>query len=167
MTAVGLDVPARSRTASLLARSALAVGVIDGLFAIAVYVVVLHRTTVPRVFQGIASTLLGPAAFKGGAATVAAGLAMHFAVALTWSVVFLALLRSSARLRRVLSSRLGALKVAAWFGPFVYLTMTMAVIPLFTHRLPRLDAVWLTVLVGHIPFVGLPIASLMRRDAID
>lgn len=43
----------------------------------------------------------------------------------------------------------------------------MAVIPLFTHRLPRLDAVWLTVLLGHIPFVGLPIASLMRRDAID
>jgi hypothetical protein len=152
-------------TALILA--GLAVGVSDALLAIALYVVVLHRTTVPRIFQGIASVLLGPASFEGGAATVAVGVAMHFGVALAWSVVLLALLRSSGTVRRVLASRYGALRVAAWFGPLVYLTMTIAVIPLFSHRMPKFDAVWLTVLLGHIPFVGLPMAAILRREARD
>jgi hypothetical protein len=164
MTAVEVSAPARSGTASLLARSALAVGVSDAVLAIALYVVVLHRTTVPRIFQGIASVLLGPAAFKGGAPTIAVGVAMHFGVALAWSVVLLTLIRGSATVRRTLASRYGALRVAAWFGPLVYVTMTIVVIPLFTHRMPKFDTVWLTVLLGHIPFVGLPMAAILRGE---
>ena len=165
MTAIGVRAAERSAAAALLLRSALAVAVIDGLFAIAVYVVVLHRTTVPRLFQGIASTLLGPAAFKGGIAAVGVGLSLHLAVALAWSTVFLVLLRGSPALRRVLSSPSGPVRIAAWYGPFIYLAMSLAIIPLFTHRLPKLDAVWLTILLGHIPFVALPITWTFSRAA--
>ena len=46
-----------------------------------------YGTTAAGVWQGVASTVLGPAALQGGARTVAAGLALHAAVALAWSAL--------------------------------------------------------------------------------
>jgi hypothetical protein len=39
----------------------------------------------------------------------------------------------------------------------------MLLIPLFTHRVPPITLNWVTVLLGHIPFVGLPIALIVGR----
>jgi hypothetical protein len=153
-------VPAR-----VLALSTLAVAVIDGVFAIALYVVILKGTSVPRLFQGIASTVLRAASFSGGARTVAIGVAMHFTVALAWTLVFYVAMRRSRLLRRTLESPHGPLRVALWYGPLVYATMTLVVIPAIVHRMPALDGVWLVVLLGHIPFVALPITLIVGRGA--
>jgi hypothetical protein len=148
----------------LIAASTLVVALLQGLFAFVVYVAI-GTTTATALFQGIASALVGRVAFLGGARTLALGIALHVLVALAWSVIFLLALRGTKLVPRMLATRLGALKVAAWYGPLVYVVMSMAVIPLFTHRVPPITINWLTMLLGHIPFVGLPIALIVGRAA--
>src|SRR5262245_45675391 len=47
-----------------------------------------------RLLQGIASGLLGARAFDGGAATALLGLALHYLIALIWTLVFFAAFRA-------------------------------------------------------------------------
>ena len=63
---------------------------VDAVFSSAL-VVFAYRSTLTRLWQGVASVLLGPAAFAGGARTTLVGLLLHCTVALGWSAVFLAL----------------------------------------------------------------------------
>jgi hypothetical protein len=148
----------------LVLASTSAVAVLDGLFAIVLYVAT-GKTTIVKLFQGIASALIGPTAFTGGTRTFVLGIALHVLVALAWSVIFLLALRGTKLVPRMLSWRFGALDVAVWYGPLVYVVMSMALIPLFTHRAAPINANWIIVLIGHIPFVGLPIALIVGRAA--
>jgi hypothetical protein len=151
---------------SRLLRAGLMTGVTDGLFS-SVLSVFFYDSTVTRLFQGVASTLLGKQAFDGGTRTALIGVLMHFGVAFGWSAVFLLLvLRSAGLRRRVLASRSGIVKVAAVYGPFIWLVMSLAVIPLLLHRPPTINIRWWVQLIGHFPFVGLPIvASIGSGDA--
>jgi hypothetical protein len=141
---------------SRIVRAGLLTGVTDGLFS-SVLSVAFYHSTVTRLFQGVASTLLGPAAFDGGLKTAALGVLMHFGVALGWSAVFLVLLDRSSWVRGLIRSPQGALKVAVLYGPFIWLVMSLAVIPLLLHRPPAITGRWWVQLIGHIPFVGWPI----------
>jgi len=154
--------PDNRATLSRIVRAGLLTGVTDGLFA-SVLSVAFYDSTVTRLFQGVASTLLGTAAFDGGLKTAALGLLMHFGVALGWSAVFLLLLDRSPWLRRLLDSPHGVLKVASLYGPFIWLVMSLVVIPLLLHRPPVLTGRWWIQLIGHIPFVGLPIVWAIGR----
>jgi hypothetical protein len=149
-----------------LARAGVLTGVVDGLFS-SVLSVVFYDSTVTRLFQGVASTLLGKEAFDGGARTAFVGVLMHFGVAFTWSAVFLLVLMRSRWIRGVLTRRYGVLKIASMYGPFIWLVMSLAVIPLFTSRPPTIGFRWWIQLFGHFPFVGMPIvgtlASGLRR----
>lgn len=151
---------------SRLVRAGLLTGVTDGLFA-CVLSVGFYGSTVTRLWQGVASTLLGKAAFDGGTATALVGVLMHFGVAFAWSAVFLALYERSAGLRRLLGSRRGVIAVAALYGPFVWLVMSLVVIPLLLHRPPSITTRWLVQLIGHVPFVGLPIVASIGRRAVE
>lgn len=71
-----------------LVRSGLLTGVIDGLFS-SILNVMAYRSTVSRLFQGVAGVLLGKEAFDGGMPTVVLGVFMHFGVAFGWAAVFL------------------------------------------------------------------------------
>lgn len=141
---------------SRIVRAGLLTGVTDGLFS-SVLSVAFYDSTVTRLFQGVASTLLGTAAFEGGTQTAAVGVLMHFGVALGWSAVFLFLLNRSSWIRGLLRSRYGVLKVAALYGPFVWMVMSLVVIPLLLQRPPSITVRWWVQLIGHVPFVGLPI----------
>jgi uncharacterized membrane protein YczE len=134
-------------------------GVTDGLFASVQSL--FNDSTPTHVFQGVASTLLGPSAFDGGARTAAIGVLMHFGVALGWSTVFLILYERWPRLRELVRSPLGPLKVAAVYGPFIWLVMSLVVIPLLVHHPTQLTPRWWVQLIGHIVFVGLPIVSVI------
>jgi hypothetical protein len=143
---------------SRLVLAGLVTGVIDGLFA-SVQSVFFNQSTVTRLFQGVASVLLGKEALDGGTRTALIGVLMHFGVAFGWSAVFLLLASRSAWIRRVLTSRYGIVKVAAVYGPFIWLVMSLAVIPLLLHRPPTINSRWWVQLIGHFPFVGLPIVA--------
>jgi hypothetical protein len=149
---------------SRLLRAGLLTGVTDGFFS-SVLSVAFYHSTVTRLFQGVASTVLGQAAFDGGTVTAALGVLMHFGVALGWSAVFLLLLNRSPWIRGALRSPYGVLKVASVYGPFIWLVMSLLVIPLLLHRPPAITVRWWIQLFGHIPFVGLPIVASLGRPA--
>jgi hypothetical protein len=145
-----------------LARAGILTGLSDGLFASVLSVLVFH-STVTRVWLGVASTLLGRSALEGGTGTVLIGLLMHFGVAFGWSLVFLTLVLQWPWIRRVLASRYGVIKVAAMYGPFIWLVMSLVVIPLLVHRPPVISSRWWIQFVGHFPFVGIPIVASLGR----
>jgi hypothetical protein len=153
---------------SRLVRAGVATGIVDGLFS-SVLSVVFYHSTVTRLFQGVASVLFGPEALEGGTRMAAIGLLMHFAVAFGWSAVFLLAVTRSAWIRALLASPHGTVKVASVYGPLVWIVMSLAVIPLLAHRPPAINIRWWVQLVGHAPFVGLPIVAsigtgLSQRD---
>ncbi len=147
---------------SRLVRAGLLTGVVDGLFS-SVLNVVAYRSTVSRLFQGVAGVLLGSEAFNGGTPVVVLGVLMHFGVAFGWSAVFLFLVLRSPRVRGLLASRYGVAKVASLYGPFIWMVMSLAVIPLLVHRSPTIGTRWWVQLIGHIPFVGIPIVASSGR----
>jgi len=147
---------------SRLVRAGLLTGIIDGLFS-SVLSVAFYGSTVTRLFQGVASTVLGKEAFEGGTSTALLGVLMHFGVAFGWSAVFLLLVERSPWIRRVLASQYGVVKVASWYGPFIWLVMSLAVIPLLLHRPPAINPRWWVQLIGHIPFVGVPIVASIGK----
>jgi hypothetical protein len=157
-TVAAPDSASRRAVAFRLLRAGLLTGVVDGLFASILHVAA-YGSTVARLFQGVASVLLGRAAFDGGAATVALGVLMHFAVAFTWSAVFLFVLSRRAPVRALLASPYGVAKVAALYGPFIWMVMSLLVIPAFLRRPPAINVRWWVQLVGHVPFVALPIVA--------
>jgi hypothetical protein len=146
-------------------RAGLLTGVTDGLFSSALSAFA-YGSTVARLWQGVASVLLGSAALNGGTAMVAVGLVMHFAVAFTWTAVFLFVVMRFGRVRHALASPLGALKVAAIYGPFVWMVMSLVVIPLLTQRPPAITFRWWVQFFGHMPFVALPIAATAKHDLL-
>jgi type IV secretory pathway VirB3-like protein len=165
MSATAIPYSASNRDlVSRLVRAGLLTGIIDGLFS-SVLSVVAYRSTVSRLFQGVASVLVGSEAFNGGTPVVVLGVLMHFGVAFGWSAAFLFLVLRSPWVRGLLASPHGVAKVASLYGPFVWMVMSLAVIPLLVHRPPTIGARWWVQLIGHIPFVGLPIvASGGRRS---
>jgi hypothetical protein len=141
-----------------------ATAIIDGLFS-SVLSVAAYGSTVARLFQGVAATVIGNSAFAGGARTIALGVAMHFAVAFGWSAVFVFIVMRSTWIRRVLASRYGPLWVALVYGPAIWLVMSLLIIPILLQRPPSISFRWLVQLLGHFPFVGLPIVTLANVGA--
>ncbi len=147
-----------------LVRAGLATTIVDGLFS-SILSVAAYDSTFSRLFQGVAATVLGSSAFTGGARTTALGVLMHFGVAFGWSAVFVFIVLRSAWVRSILASRFGAVRVAVVYGPAIWLVMSLLVIPVLLHRPPAISFRWWVQLVGHFPFVGLPIVSSANTAA--
>jgi hypothetical protein len=145
-----------------LVRAWLTTALSDGIFS-SVLVTVFYGSTFARLWQGVASTLLGPKALDGGTQTVLIGILMHFSVALTWSTVFLAAWTASAAIRRLASSMGGAFALACIYGPCIWMVMSFIVIPALTHKPPAVTCRWWVQFFGHIPFVAIPIGATIGR----
>ena len=150
-----------ARPLKRLVRAGLLTAVIDGCFASVLHVTVFG-STFTRLWQGVASVPLGPRAFEGGWRMVALGLALHVFVAFFWAAVFVFVVLRWAWVRRRVGSVRGIVEVAAVYGPFIWLVMSSAVIPIFTQRPPRLNERFWIQLIGHIPFVAIPIVAASR-----
>ena len=155
--------PESSDAPSRLVRAGLLTAITDGLFS-SVLVAVFYGSTVTRLWQGVASVLLGPRALEGGLHTALIGLAIHLCVAFTWSAVFLFLVMRLPFIRTLLGTRYGVLEVAALYGPFIWMMMSLVIIPQFTHRPPTINYRWWIQFFGHIPFVALPMIAMITRD---
>lgn len=136
--------------------------IVDGLFS-SVLAAAVYGSTVARLFQGVAATVAGPRAIGGGFAMTALGIALHVAVAFGWAGVFALLHARSPALRARIGTVGGVLLVAVAYGALVWLVMSLGVIPLLLHRPPSLTVRWWVQLVGHGPFVGLPIVAVHAR----
>lgn len=143
---------------SRLVRAWLLTALLDGLFS-SVLVSVFYGSSVARLWQGVASVPLGPSALQGGSRTVIIGLALHLAVALTWSSIFLILFSASGWLRGLTSSPVGVVGTAVVYGPVIWMAMSLLLIPQLTHRPATVNYRWWVQWFGHIPFVALPIVT--------
>ena len=150
------------QTLSLLLRTWLTIAVVDFIFASCLSVFA-YGSTFSRLWQGVASTVLGPSAMQGGTRTVLVGLLLHIFVAFTWSAVFMTLATYSTRLRQIIATPAGMLSVAAVYGPGIWCVMSLVVIPTLTGRPPTITTRWWIQLVAHIPFVALPIVTVVGR----
>ncbi|HEV8598181.1 MAG TPA: hypothetical protein VGQ69_02365 [Gemmatimonadales bacterium] len=113
-----------------------------------------------RVFQSVASGLLGVASYDGGTGTAALGLALHFVIATTWAAVFY----YASRTLRFLVEQ--PVPTGLLYGVIVYLFMNFVVLPLsaFPMRPVTLSGRVIGLLV--IMFcIGLPIALIVSRSA--
>jgi hypothetical protein len=131
-------------------------GTLDIIAAIVIYA--FRGVSPVRILQSVASGLLGPSAFTGGAGTAALGLALHFFIATTAAAVyFFASLKLPMLVRK--AGTWGAL-----YGVAVWAFMQFVVLPLSAVRKQPFNAeMALIMIVVHIVCVGLPIAFAARR----
>ena len=111
-----------------------------------------------RIWQSVASGLLGADAYKGGLKTAVLGGALHFLIAFTAAAVFYVASRWLPFLteQAVISGLL--------YGEAVWLFMHFVVLPLSAaHRSPLNAAAIITGPIGHMFLVGLPIALAVRH----
>ena len=151
---------------SRLVRAGLATAVVDGAFS-SCLAAFFYGSTATRLWQGVASTVMGPRALEGGTHTAAIGVLMHLIVAFTWSAIFVLGLMRLGVVQRVLASPFGALKVAVVYGPIIWLVMSLIVIPTLTHRPPTITYRWWVQFFGHMTFVALPMIWAATRPDAD
>lgn len=161
VTRAGDDASATGRPRALdtILYGGLAVGVLDGLFALTFYGLVLGVPKL-RIFQSVAAGLLGRAAFEGGVRTFLLGVLLHFAVATCIAAVYYAAsLKLPVLIRR-------AVVCGLVYGLLAYLVMNYVVIPLSAATPGRFSLrTFLPAFIAHAFLVGLPVALLARRSA--
>lgn len=137
--------------------AALVAGTIDIGYAIGT--TVLRGGSAQKLLQAVASGWLGKAAFDGGAAAAALGLASHYAIILVATLLFFA------ASRRWPALRTQAGLAGPLYGLAIFLVMNFVVVPLSAVPFQFHYRLWSTVgeLASHLFGVGLPIALITRR----
>ena len=143
------------RAVRAIAITGLIVGAID--ITSAIIITISRGSTVIRLLQFIASGLIGPKAFAGGAATAALGLGLQFVIAFSLVAVFYDASRYLAFLRR------RAVVAGLVYGLIVFAVMNLIVLPLSAAK-PRHSLTGDLIQIGiHMFVIGLPTALLLRR----
>ena len=154
-----LSILSRPRPFDTILYGGLVVGILDGLFALIFYGLILGVQPL-RIFQAVASGLLGKAAYEGGLQTFVLGILLHFVVATCIAAVYyVASLKFPVLIHQ-------AVVCGLVYGLLAYLGMNYVVIPLSAigYR-PSSLRTFLPAFIGHALLVGLPIALLARRSA--
>jgi hypothetical protein len=111
-----------------------------------------------RILQSVAAGLLGEASFEGGRATAALGLALHYLIAVSMSVVYYLAARRLPRLRQ------RPFLCGAGYGLLLYAVMNYVVVPLSAAGPGSKDPLWVTLSIAvHALLIGVPIALAVRR----
>lgn len=111
-----------------------------------------------RVLHFVASGLIGAAAFSGGAKTAILGLALHFLIATTATVVFYF------ASRKWMSLIEHPVNFGLLYGILVYLFMNFVVLPLSSIAPRPMTLTGFIIGILTIMFcIGLPIALIVRR----
>lgn len=148
---------ARPRAFETIIYGGLIVGVLD--FFDAVIFNSLRGVSPSRVWQFVASGLIGRASFGGGMKTALLGVLLHFLIAFILAAIYYgASLYLPMLLRR-------AVLWGMIYGVAVYFVMNYVVLPL--SLAPPLSfslASFLNGVIGHALLVGLPVALVARRS---
>ena len=116
----------------------------------------------PRVFQSVASGLLGDASFTGGWRTALLGLALHYAIATSMAVTYYLFAR-----------RWSDLWQKPWmygpvYGVLLYGIMNYIVVPLSAANPGSRNLVWVLLSIAvHAFLIGTPCALFARRAMLS
>ncbi|MGH9782203.1 MAG: hypothetical protein ACRD33_10335 [Candidatus Acidiferrales bacterium] len=102
------------------------IGLVAGTLDIAENIIFNHfrGVTMKMIFEYIASGLIGMKSFTMGGESVALGVAIHYAIAMTWTVIFYLLSR-----KLLILTRRAAISGIV-YGGVVYVIMNVVVLPL-------------------------------------
>jgi len=133
-------------------------GLLDIIYAIVLWGFILGGSPV-GIVQSIASGILGKAAYDGGAATAALGLALHFFIAFCMALAYVL----AAKRLPVLTSRW--LLMGFLYGFVLFAVMNFVVVPLSAIGWRPMKP-WgaFRALLPHIVFVGPAISYFARRS---
>src|SRR5215831_1937672 len=157
---VGSAAPPR-RTALVVMIAWVLAGTLDIATAV-FYYVGPSSARAARLLQGIASGVLGRSAFDGGGATALLGLALHYLIALIWTLVFVVAFRTIGGLRRHL------VLTGIVYGIIVWFVMNFVVLPLSNvSRAPFHPRAAVIAAIILILCIGLPISLVIGRHVPD
>lgn len=150
----------RSSAVRTILLAGLIAGLLDGLDA-AIVISRMSRVSAERIFQFIASGVLGRAAFGRGWPAALLGVACHFVIATVAAATYYPISRKVPFLLR------RPLLCGPTFGLGVFVVMYYVVVPL--SAAPKAGGMTLpalvNLLISHIFFVGIPIALVVSRAA--
>lgn len=145
----------------VIAASALVV--VDAFSAFAINALFFNQPSFVRTFQGVASAILGKAALSLGIEGMLIGLAMHVAVAFTWTTLFYLIYSNWTALQRATRTKLGIAGVGAIVGAIIWTSMCYVVFPMTKlHLVPIASRSFVINLVQHMLVVG-PLIVAMDR----
>ena len=151
-----------STTVRRLALAATTVALLDFSYVFVLWVLIRQKTTTVRLLQSIATGLLGPSAYDGGASTALLGGLLHLSIALIWCLVYLTLMHHLPTLRRLVSHRTGRIVLGLSYGVVIWWTMDLVVLPLSLAKpVPFLSWTFALNSCQHACMVGLPIALII------
>jgi hypothetical protein len=111
-----------------------------------------------RIFQSVASGLLGKASFEGGLTTAALGLGLHYFIATSMSVAYYLVARRWSPLKE------RPVPLGAAYGLLLYVLMNYVVLPLSAAGPGSTDPLWIGLSIAvHAFLIGMPIALFARR----
>jgi hypothetical protein len=111
-----------------------------------------------RIFQSVASGLLGKASFEGGLKTAALGLGLHYFIATSMSVAYYLVARRWSPLKE------RPVPLGAVYGLLLYVLMNYVVLPLSAAGPGSTDPLWIGLSIAvHAFLIGMPIALFARR----
>jgi hypothetical protein len=149
-------IPAPSRrTLKAVLYAWLLAGTLD-ISAAVTYYPLTSGVKVLTLLQGIASGVLGQNAFTGGLDTAALGLALHYLIALIWTLIFLVVVRG---VNTLVANRF---LIGMAYGVVVWIVMNMIVLPLSRVRQGPFNARQAIIGAVILMFcIGLPIAMIV------
>lgn len=121
-----------------------------------------RHITMKQIFQYIASGLIDGKSFTMGGESVALGVAIHYTIAMTWTVIFYVLSR------KVLVLTRRATICGIVYGGTVYIIMNFAVLPMTRVPHARAAATVASRVSGVLALlfcIGLTVALLVKRFA--
>lgn len=145
------------RNSAVIIKAGLLTGTLDILSAFLHYYIITGKAPL-FILKYIASGLLGPAAFSGGAAMYGIGLLLHYLVAFGFTVFFFWLYP---RLKILGRNRI---VTGVFYGLFIWVVMNLVVVPL--SRIGTFPATVSGILTGAaILFIaiGLPLSFITSR----
>lgn len=140
------------------------IGLVAGTLDITENIIFNHfrGVTMKMIFQYIASGLIGMKSFSLGAESVALGVAIHYAIAMTWTVVFYFFSR-----KLLILTRHAAIS-GIIYGGVVYVIMNFVVLPLTSvpHATKAMTlASRVSGVLALLFCIGLTISLLTRKFA--
>jgi len=122
----------------------------------------LKRGVLPtRVFQSVASGLLGDASFTGGWRTAALGLVLHYGIATSMAITYYLLARRWSELWQ------RPLLYGPLYGVLLYGVMNYIVVPLSAANPGSRNLAWVVLSIAvHAFLIGTPCAIFARRAVL-
>jgi uncharacterized membrane protein YagU involved in acid resistance len=154
-----LEAGSRARIFKSAILGGLVAGFLDGADAVIFSEVVLKFPPY-RLFQYIASGLMGRSAFRGGWYTVVTGVCIHFSIAIVAAGIFSA---ASTKFRTLIRRPIisGIAFGLTAYGFMHYIVLPLSALPKRTIPVTYLEIT--NLLLSHIFFVGIPIALVTKR----